>query len=405
METDSPCTFKKVLRLLEFHAFLGGLVFYAPVALLIRTERGITIPQFFILEAILFSSIFLGEIPAGWVTDRIGYKKSLFLASIVLFFARVVLIFAGNFPAFLLEAILEGISSCFVSGTQEAYMYSFWSKEDYTVKLGKISNYGTAGFILSTISYMFLMHWFGLTGLIVATSIASAFAIAVVASLPPEPHHTQHSESASMLPLREVLHRVKQILKTSSLFYIVGNSLLAISMLVTNFFYIIKVTRAGLPEETMTAVILGYSFVSLLCPTIVKHFQQIHYQHTILIYLAGGAAFFLGLFFSDGWVAVALMILGPLVLDIPAFLLSELMNENVDERNLGDSRATVLSVYSLGCDALEIIFLFISAAVSGQEGNTAFLIVAVAYMIVTILFTLDFRKHNGEPCKSADNIP
>lgn len=403
MEADNQCKFKKVLKLLELHAFLGGLVFYAPVALLIRTQRGITIPQFFILEAILFSSIFLGEIPAGWVTDRIGYKKSLFLASIVLFLSRVVLIFAGNFPAFLLEAILEGISSCFVSGTQEAYMYSFWSKEDYTVKLGKISNYGTAGFMLSTISYMFLMHWFGLTGLIVATSIASAFAIAAAASLPPEPHHT-HSESVSILPLREVLHRVKQILKTSSMFYIVGNSLLAISMLVTNFFYIIKVTRAGLPEETMTAVILGYSFVSLLCPTIVKHFQQIHYQHTILIYLAGGAAFFLGLFFSDGWVAVALMILGPLVLDIPAFLLSELMNENVDERNLGDSRATVLSVYSLGCDALEIIFLFISAAVSGQEGNTAFLIVAVAYILVTILFTLDFRKHGDETGENADNI-
>lgn len=107
--------------------FFGGLVFYAPVALLIRTERGITISQFFILEAVLSLTVFLGEIPAGWSTDKIGYKISLLLAITILLAARIVLFFAGNFFVFVAKAILEEISSCFVPGTQEAYMYSFWS--------------------------------------------------------------------------------------------------------------------------------------------------------------------------------------------------------------------------------------------------------------------------------------
>lgn len=86
--------------------FFGGLVFYAPVALLIRTEREITISQFFILEAVLFLTVFLGEIPAGWSTDKIGYKISLLLAITILLAARIVLFFAGNFFVFVVEAIL-----------------------------------------------------------------------------------------------------------------------------------------------------------------------------------------------------------------------------------------------------------------------------------------------------------
>ena len=341
---------KKVLGLLECNCFLGGLVFYAPVALLVRTERSITISQFFVLEAILSFTVFIGEIPAGWLTDKIGYKISLVIASIVLFCARIVLLFAKSFPMFLMEAILEGISSCFVSGTQEAYMYSFWHKEDYSVNSGKICNYGTAGFILSTISYALLMHLYGLTGLIAATCIANAISIVVVSMLPKEPK--SYVSSKPIHTLHKMWNDVKLMLMTSSIVYIAVNSLFSVSTLIVNFFYIIKITQAGLPKETMTIVIIGYSLISFLCPLIIKHFKHEHYKFTITIYLAGGAAFFAGLFFCNGILSVIMMILGPLVLNVPTFLFSELLNENVDKRNMDCTRATALSVYNIGCNAL-----------------------------------------------------
>lgn len=57
--------------------FLNGLVFFAPVALLVRTLAGVSEHIFFLLQALLSGVIFLGEIPTGFITDKIGYRKSL----------------------------------------------------------------------------------------------------------------------------------------------------------------------------------------------------------------------------------------------------------------------------------------------------------------------------------------
>ena len=74
--------------------FLNGLVFFAPVALLVRTQAGVSEHVFFILQALLSGVIFLGEIPTGFITDKIGYRKSLILAQVLLLGARSLLLAA-----------------------------------------------------------------------------------------------------------------------------------------------------------------------------------------------------------------------------------------------------------------------------------------------------------------------
>jgi len=68
-------TIKYTYFLLLFISLLNGLCFYAPVALLVRTQNGISVSQFFVLQMILSISIFLSEIPAGFLSDKIGYKN------------------------------------------------------------------------------------------------------------------------------------------------------------------------------------------------------------------------------------------------------------------------------------------------------------------------------------------
>ena len=70
---------KQIPQKLMLIGFLNGLCFYAPVALLIRTQNGISISQFFILQMILSIGIFLTEIPAGYLSDHIGYKNTMLL--------------------------------------------------------------------------------------------------------------------------------------------------------------------------------------------------------------------------------------------------------------------------------------------------------------------------------------
>lgn len=72
--------------------FFDGLVFFAPVALLIRTQAGVSMSTFLLLQALLSGIIFIGEIPAGIITDKIGYKNTLVLSQLTLLFARIILL-------------------------------------------------------------------------------------------------------------------------------------------------------------------------------------------------------------------------------------------------------------------------------------------------------------------------
>lgn len=147
---------------LDMLSFLNGLVFYAPVALLVRTDAGVTMAQFFVLQAVLSLTVFLFEIPTGMITDRIGYKSTMILAQITMFLARALLLAAflsGSYPIFVAEAVVEGFAACFLSGTQDAYIYSVYKNEQCAVKMAHVANFGTTGFVLSTVLYVLLYHF------------------------------------------------------------------------------------------------------------------------------------------------------------------------------------------------------------------------------------------------------
>ncbi len=110
---------------------MNGLVFFAPVALLVRTQAGVSEHVFFILQALLSGVIFLGEIPTGFITDKIGYRKSLILAQMLLLWRE----------KFIARSLCEpvtctvrrggscgGIAACFTSGQEAHTVQSVWGK-------------------------------------------------------------------------------------------------------------------------------------------------------------------------------------------------------------------------------------------------------------------------------------
>ena len=154
--------------------FLNGLVFFAPVALLVRTQAGVSEHVFFILQALLSGVIFLGEIPTGFITDKIGYRKSLILAQVLLFGARSLLLAAfvsRSLALFVVEAVVEGIAACFTSGTGSAYLYNLYGENGYLVKTAHAENFGIAGFIISTVAYAGIYKISGMEGLLITTVV------------------------------------------------------------------------------------------------------------------------------------------------------------------------------------------------------------------------------------------
>lgn len=118
-------------------SFFGGLVFFAPVALLARMRAGISEGQFFLLQVLLSAVIALGELPTGHLTDRIGYRSSLILSRLLLLTARGALLAAyllRSLPLFALEAVIEGVAACLASGTDSAYLYALCGEDEYLPK-------------------------------------------------------------------------------------------------------------------------------------------------------------------------------------------------------------------------------------------------------------------------------
>lgn len=122
---------------LDLTSLLNGLVFFSPVSLLVRTTAGISLSQFFILQAIMATMVLLTEIPLGKLTDRIGYKSTLVLYQIALLISRTCLLLAHvscNYSLFILQAILEGTAASFSSGTQSGYIYIMFQR-NITLKI------------------------------------------------------------------------------------------------------------------------------------------------------------------------------------------------------------------------------------------------------------------------------
>ena len=122
---------------LDAVSFFNGLVFFSPVALLVRTQTGISVNDFFVLQALLSICIFVGEIPTGRLSDKLGHRNTLILSQLMLLFARALLLAAfinKSMVLFVIEVFVEGMAACFSSGTQSAYIYSVEPKDTF-VKL------------------------------------------------------------------------------------------------------------------------------------------------------------------------------------------------------------------------------------------------------------------------------
>lgn len=346
--------------------FLDGLCFYAPVALLVRTQMGITVSQFFTLQLILSLSILLFEVPAGYLSDRIGYRKTMAISQGLMVLARLLLLTARNYPMFALEALVEGLVISLSSGTESAYLYSFCQGEDYALLSSRLGRAGTVGFLVSTVSYSVILSLTSISGLVAATCIPTALSFLLTLTLPKEQENK-----------KEEALKTKIRLPRGSVPFFVLLSAISMAYLVFNFFSAVKVERMGLPYESLTWIILAYSAVELLAPGILRRIRIRAYSKAVTTLLALSGLVFLGIFLLDSIWCTALLVVLPLVLNLVSTLADELLNEHVDRNGLGSHRATVLSVFNMGNSLLEIGFLALSAVIAENEGNTAFAFIAL----------------------------
>ena len=368
--------------------FLNGLVFFAPVALLVRTQAGVSEHIFFLLQALLSGVIFLGEIPTGFITDKIGYRKSLILAQVLLLGARSLLLAAfvsRSLVLFVVEAVVEGIAACFTSGTGSAYLYALYGENGYLAKTAHAGNFGTAGFIISTVAYAGIYKISGMEGLLITTVVANATAVVCSFFL--------RSESSKTVIADRKEVQILAVFKNKKAFlFVISLAIFSIAWLLINFFYVEKLENCGLPVEWMSLIILIYSAVQMLAEPILeklsvgKNGKSGRKKLLAVTAVTAGVAFLLFGVIKLRAAVLLLMLILPLLLNLPEYLLMDLENQFVDETECGSQRAATLSVLNMGVNLVEILTLSTSAFLTKIGIQWCFVFVGCFLMVIALLF-------------------
>lgn len=374
----------------------GGLVFFAPVSLLVRTQAGISETQFFLLQALLSGIIALGELPTGHLTDRMGYRRSLILAQLLLLAARGLLLAAfllRSLPLFVAEALVEGISACLSSGTASAYLYAMYGESDYLPKAAHAANFGTAGFLLSTAAYALLYRYFGLTGLLAATVLAGAAGFVCFLFLRREPRAAvpEHRGQSTMWGQLGKIFRDRQALLLTALL-----SMFSVAWLLVNFFYAEKLADCGIPLTWLSAIIITYSAGQMLAEPIIRLCAGKSRSRLTAIFclLCGGGLAAFG-WLRTPWAAVPLMVLLPLLLDLASFYLEERQNHLIDRLDAGRDRAAALSAMNIGVNLAEIASLFASSLLAALGIGWCFALCGGLLLLGALGYMLSSRKITG----------
>lgn len=368
--------------------FLNGLVFFAPVALLVRTQAGVSEHIFFLLQALLSGVIFLGEIPTGFITDKIGYRKSLIWAQVLLLGARSLLLAAfvsRSLVLFVVEAVVEGIAACFTSGTGSAYLYDLYGENGYLVKTAHAENFGTAGFIISTVAYAGIYKISGMEGLLITTVVMDI--IAVVCSF-----YLRSESSKTIIADRKEVQILAVFKNKKAFLFVISLAIFSIAWLLINFFYVVKLENCGLPVEWMSLIILSYSAVQMLAEPILgklsdgKNGKSSREKLPAVTAATAGVAFLLFGVVKFRAAVLLLMLILPLLLNLPEYLLMDLENQFVDEAECGSQRAATLSVLNMGVNLVEILTLSASAFLTKIGIQWCFVFVGCFLMAIALLF-------------------
>ena len=131
--------------------FLHGLIFFGSVTTIFRADRGLTIEEMIIMEAVFAISIVIFEIPLGIVADKFGYKKTIVLGCFLLFISRVIFYNSYTFISFLFQRLVAGISIATMSGCDSAIIYEAVDECDSQKAFGRYIMYGTISFFVASI--------------------------------------------------------------------------------------------------------------------------------------------------------------------------------------------------------------------------------------------------------------
>lgn len=121
----------------------------AIITLYWKDHIGLSLTQILLLQAIFSMATLLMEYPSGYLSDRLGYRLSLNLASVLGIAGWGLYTVASSFAGVMAAELLLGISMAFISGSDSALLFETLRQqgreEEYTRFDGRMTAFGQVG--------------------------------------------------------------------------------------------------------------------------------------------------------------------------------------------------------------------------------------------------------------------
>jgi len=379
------------VKLLYLYKFIGQcLPIYAFYQILF-IERGKTFTQVAVLIALwsVFAIVF--EFPAGVLADRWNRRNMLAVATVLQGVCFIIWFFSYSFLMFALGFVFWGISSAFVSGTEEGLIYDNLkhegTEEKFTEIYGKAKFYETIGTLVGIASAGVIVRFIDIPVIALISAAICFVNVLLVFQLREKNYYseqqkdntpTENEEKAT--PLSDFFETFKGASK-----FIKGNTIALVSVL---FFVMFASLGSYLDEfdafivndfqlnNTWVSVILTVRFVFVAIGDLLAPYVQKRISSVRQVFLITGFAFVLLLSFALIWSQFALLIFGVafMVTAIAEILLVNTLQNEIQE----EGRATVMSFCSIGQNLVMVCFSLIYALLAG------FFTLQQVYLIISI---------------------
>lgn len=371
------------MKRVKLFTFFNNLILFAPLAFIIRTNKGIDGGDVFLLQAIAAIIAVVMEVPSGALADKIGLKRTLILAQVFLVASRIAFLTAHDFNLLLLDVIFMGFSAALSSGVIEAYVYKY-DETDYVKTYSRLYTLGTCGFILSNLLFG-LVVLLGEEYLIVGTLIANLISLVLVFSFRNIDSGRPHLE-ASNLETKPTKDLYKKIAIQGDFWYLSFiNAVIGVGMVTFNMLFIVILIDCGFKEALFGTVILVYSVVELSVRFADKIKDTLGNRKALSISMVLTALIFTSLSLFTNM--IALLIIGALALPLLIFssiYVSELNNQFIDLYNLESQRVTILSVFNLAGKLIEA-FMFFAIALGFSSPRPIFIIISILFVLLSTI--------------------
>lgn len=386
---------------LKYYLYMStkAVGFYRPIMFLYFLSQGLSFTQVAILEGIYSTTTLFGEIPTGYVGDRVGRRNSLLIGTALITVTLVGIGFGGSFLTLALLYFCWSMGYNFRSGSDDAWLYDVLTEQGRSDGFAHVRGRGFAAALVVGAFGSVLGGYVGQVNLSYPFFIAAcvtALGIPVLLTMS-EPEEYRETDS-NQLSIRRTARIISSTVRRPSLrvfllyHFVLFAAVLSIVFMLTQPAIEAVARQTGIPD-TFVKPLLGwlYAVVSILSAALSYH--------------TGAIKEYIGLrrWFLVIPVVVGVTLAGILVtplLAIPAFLLTHsissttrsLAQQYVNDRIDTLGRATVLSAMAMVSSLAALPFQLTSGYLSDLLSPLTTLALTGGLLVVGALVIMFWRS-------------